>query len=367
MVRLIFALYATGDYSTHKIENELYARGYRGRNGTRIHHNSISGMLQNPKYKGYYCGNKVKVVDHRTKEQRFLPESEWIMYKDETGETVPAIVDEEIWDKCNEIFKERSRAIKTRERSFKDKSVFTGKIWCKAHERPYWRTSYSNSVSKGEPIYQWICSEKKRFGADHCASISILERDLYRLLGEHFQSIAGNIKEYVRDFLKIYRESDQTANTEHVLNDLRTTLSKEKAKRDKLLDIFTEDLISKEEFKERNATSNVLISQLEEDIASIEKKAAEDVDYAKELGKIEKYFLTMYSSDHEMTKDEVDEMVKAIIDRIDVIPVTDGEMRLEIKLKTGIIGDITYIRHGDRYSRRSGHMMKKMIDSYKMQ
>ena len=79
MVRLIFALYATGDYSTHKIENELYARGYRGRNGTRIHHNSISGMLQNPKYKGYYCGNKVKVVDHRTKEQRFLPESEWIM------------------------------------------------------------------------------------------------------------------------------------------------------------------------------------------------------------------------------------------------------------------------------------------------
>ena len=367
MVRLIFALYATGDYSTHKIENELYARGYRGRNGTRIHHNSISGMLQNPKYKGYYCGNKVKVVDHRTKEQRFLPESEWIMYKDETGETVPAIVDEEIWDKCNEIFKERSRAIKTRERSFKDKSVFTGKIWCKAHDRPYWRTSYSNSVSKGEPIYQWICSEKKRFGADHCASISILERDLYRLLGEHFQSIAGNIKEYVRDFLKIYRESDQTANTERVLNDLRTTLSKEKAKRDKLLDIFTEDLISKEEFKERNATSNVLISQLEEDIASIEKKAAEDVDYAKELGKIEKYFLTMYSSNHEMTKDEVDEMVKAIIDRIDVIPVTDGEMRLEIKLKTGIIGDITYIRHGDRYSRRSGHMMKKMIDSYKMQ
>ena len=367
MIRLIFEMYATGKNSTRKIEEELYNRGYRGRNGTRIHHNTIAGIIQNPKYKGYYCGNKVKVIDHRTKEQRFLPESEWVMYKDETGETVPAIVDEELWDKCNEIFKERSRAIKTRERSFKDKSVFTGKIWCKEHECPYWRTSYSNSVSKGEPIYQWVCSEKKRFGADHCASISIMESDLYRMLGEHFQKIASNIEEYVRDFLKIYRESDQTAQTERVLNDLRSQLTKEKVRREKLLDAYTDDLITKEEFKERNDSSNVLISQLEEDIHTIEQKAAEDVDYAKELAKIEKYFLTMYSSDHEMTKDEVDEMVRAMIDRIDVIPSTGCQMRMEIKLKTGIIGDIAYIRRGERYGRRSGHISKKMIDSYKMQ
>ena len=42
-------------------------------------------------------------------------------------------------------------------------------------------------------------------------------------------------------------------------------------------------------------------------------------------------------------------------------------MRMEIKLKTGIIGDIAYIRRGERYGRRSGHISKKMIDSYKMQ
>lgn len=84
------------------------------------------------------------------------------MYKDETGEVVPAIVSEEIWNKCNRIFETRSAAIKSREHSFKDTSVFTGKIWCAAHDKPYWRTSYSNSVSKGQPIYQWICSEKRK-------------------------------------------------------------------------------------------------------------------------------------------------------------------------------------------------------------
>jgi DNA invertase Pin-like site-specific DNA recombinase len=367
MVRLIFELYATGDYSTRKIERILWDKGYRGRNGTRIHHNTITGIIQNPKYKGYFCGNKVKIVDYRTREQRFLPEEEWVLYKDETGETVPAIVSEELWDKCNEIFRTRSTAIKTRERSFKDKSVFTGKIWCKAHDVPYWRTSYSNSVSQGKPIYQWICSEKKRSGAKSCASFSIMESDLYQMLSEHFQSIAGNIEEYVRDFLRIYCASDREENAQKQINELRAQLTREKAKREKLLDLYTENDITREEFRERNGSSNVLISQLEEDIHALELKSQQSSDYAAELTKIETYFKELYCPGHIMSKDEVDEMAKTMIDRIDVVPVNSTEMKLEVRLKTSLSSDISYIRSGERYARRSGHISKKMIDAYKMQ
>ena len=134
MVRMIFDLYSTGDMSVRKIERILYDKGYRGRNGTRIHHNTVSGIIQNPKYKGFYCGNKVRIVDYRTKEQRFLPKEEWVMYKDETGEVVPAIVSEEIWNKCNRIFETRSAAIKSREHSFKDTSVFTGNMVCSSRQ-----------------------------------------------------------------------------------------------------------------------------------------------------------------------------------------------------------------------------------------
>lgn len=365
MVRLIFELYATGDYSTRKIERELFDRGYRGRNGTRIHHNTISGIIQNPKYKGYYCGNKVKVVDYRTKEQRFLPEDQWVMYKDETGETVPAIVSEEIWDRCNAIFHERSTVIKTRERSIKDKSVFTGKIWCRAHDAPYWRTSYSNSVSQGKPIYQWICSEKKRSGAKSCASFSLMEDDLYQMLSDHFKLVAGNIEEYVADFLKIYKETDVEINTQRQINELKVHLEKEKAKREKLLDLYTDDAITRDEFKKRNDASNVLISQLEEDIFALEKKATEKSDYAAELRKIEQYFKTMYCPVGDMTTAQVDELAKTIIDRIDVVPMNKNSMKLEIKLKTGLSTEFSYVRRGERYGRRSGHISKKMIDAYK--
>ena len=78
-----------------------------------------------------------------------------------------------------------------------------------------------------------------------------MEADLYQMLSEHFQSIAGNIEEYVRDFLRIYRESDREANAQKQINELRTQLTKEKNKREKLLDLYTEGDISRDEFRER--------------------------------------------------------------------------------------------------------------------
>lgn len=364
MVRFIFETYSTGDYSTRKIEEMIYEKGYRGRAGTRIHHNTISGIIQNPKYKGYYCGNKVKIVDYRTKEQRFLPENEWIMYKDEAGDTVPAIVDEELWERCNEIFRERSTAIKSRERSFKDKSVLTGKMWCRAHNKPYWRTSFSNSKSKGQSVYQWICSEKKRFGAKNCSSIAIMETELYAMLGEYFQDVADNVEEYVNDFIAIYKESDKDVSHQRKIINIKNQIDKEKQKREKLFDLYVDDSIPKKEFTERNDTINVIISQLEEELFDEEKIAQNDSEYLQNIEEIKRYFETMYDRNNSMEKVAVDAMIKTIIERIDVIPINDTAMALEIKLKTGSTADLTYARKVGSGSRRSGVISKKMIESY---
>ena len=86
--KIIFETYATGEYGLRDIEQILWDKGYRNRAGKRIHHNTISGIIQNPKYKGYYVANKVIITDYRTKQQKFLSQDEWIMYKDETGGSV---------------------------------------------------------------------------------------------------------------------------------------------------------------------------------------------------------------------------------------------------------------------------------------
>ncbi len=364
MVRLIFNLYSTGNYSTRKIEDIIYDKGYRGRAGTRIHHNTISGIIQNPKYKGYYCGNKVKIVDYRTREQRFLPEEEWIMYKDETGEVVPQIVDEDLWEKCNEIFRERSSAVKSRGRSFKNNSIFTGKIFCAEHQKPYWRTSFSNRAKKGESVYQWICSEKRRFGASACSSFALMENELYEMLSDYFKDIAENIEEYVNDFIKIYQQTDKAKNSQKQLNELQAHLTKLKNKRDKILDLYVDGDIDKKEFNERNDSTNVMISQLEEEINELSKLSEDDEDYLSSVKNVQKYFQTMYDPNTIMEKTAVDEMAKVIIDRIDVSFVNETTMRLEVKLKKGGKADFTYIRNGSRYARHSGVISKKMIKKY---
>ena len=128
MVRELFELYATNQYSMKQIETIFWDKGYRNLNGNKIAHSTMSNMISNPKYKGYYVGNKVRVVDMFTKKQKFLPPEEWVMFKDETGEIVPAIVSEELWDRANAVLKKRSEDVKARQGICNHDNLLTGKI-----------------------------------------------------------------------------------------------------------------------------------------------------------------------------------------------------------------------------------------------
>ena len=347
MVKLIFELYSSGHYSVRKIEQKLYDEGFRGRNGNRIHHNTISGIIQNPKYKGYFCGGKVKITDFRTRQQRFLPEEEWIMHKDLTGETVPAIVSEDLWDRCNQIFKERSEIVKSKERSIKDRSVFTGKIWCAVDGKAYWRTSYSNSKQKGKSIYQWICSEKKRINAKACPSFSILESELYQMVGEFFQSVVPSIESYTDNFISIYQKNDSATVIRKQLREIEDKIGREKAKKDKLFELYLDEIITKNEFKKRNDDSDSLIASLESNAKELKRESSSDktVETIKE---ITAYIKDVYSPGEPMPKELVDDLVETIIDRIDVEPVNDNSMKVSIKLRTGEKQDYKYSNSGRR-------------------
>ena len=73
MIRELYEMYATDNYSMKQIEKIFWDKGYRNYNGKKIAHTTMSGIISNPKYKGYYVGNKVRVVDMFTKKQKFLP------------------------------------------------------------------------------------------------------------------------------------------------------------------------------------------------------------------------------------------------------------------------------------------------------
>ena len=115
IVRRIFDLYANRRMGIRRISRTLYDEGCTSRRGNPFNVLTIRNILCNPKYKGWYVGNKVKVVDMFTKKQKFLPPEEWVMFKDETGEIVPAIVSEELWEQANAVLRRRSEDVKNRQ------------------------------------------------------------------------------------------------------------------------------------------------------------------------------------------------------------------------------------------------------------
>ncbi|MBQ7835454.1 MAG: hypothetical protein IJ385_06685, partial [Ruminiclostridium sp.] len=96
----------------------------------------------------------------------------------------------------------------------------------------------------------------------------------------------------------------------------------------------------------------------------LQKRNISEKEYRRELKEIENYFRTMYDPATQMTKEQVDAMTEAIVERITVIPVNKNNMKLEIALKTGANGNIPYSASNRHSACRSGNTFKKMIESY---
>jgi len=85
LVQKIFEMFALERMGVRTIANTLSESGYRNTNDQPFGFSTIAGILANPKYKGYYCGNKSHKVDYKLDQVKYLPESEWRVYPDEAN------------------------------------------------------------------------------------------------------------------------------------------------------------------------------------------------------------------------------------------------------------------------------------------
>lgn len=61
-VRDLYERFATGSYSLNQLEKYYYAQGLRGIDGGKINHATMSQVIRNPKYKGWFCGGKTTIA-----------------------------------------------------------------------------------------------------------------------------------------------------------------------------------------------------------------------------------------------------------------------------------------------------------------
>lgn len=354
-IRELFEMYATGRFSMKQMEKHFYDKGIRNRKGNKLSHSTMGNIIRNPKYKGYYVGNKVVITDLFTKKQKFLPEDEWVMYKDETGEIVPAIVSEELWEKANEVLYMRSQDVITAQHKTVHQNLFTGKLICAHCDKPYYR---KDAVGKGgEKMSKWVCSGKINNGADSCPSHAIYESEIKPVIEDIFRSGQQNIEELSACVLKLVSElleSDDNKNELLALSKEMETQHKMKAK---LLKFNADGNMSDSEFFRMTAECDEEIAKLQAQMDTIKNNAKTEQEIKKELSNIR---AILKSAEKHIDGEEID---KAFVDRyikeIIVYPEEDVT-RLEIRLNAGT--SVEKILENTRS--RTGHMSKKMIKAY---
>lgn len=275
MVRMIFQDYASG-ISTPRIEKKLWNMGYRSFKGGKISRDVIKNIIRNPKYKGYYCGGKVKIVDMFTKKQEFLPQSEWVMFKDD-GSRVPQIIDEITWEKANAYLRERGEAIKSRKTSFKSENIFTGKLFCANDGAPYWMKQH---YIRGKEDVRWVCSYKIKNGAASCNSFGLAESELKEIIAELINKSSENIDSILEEYFEILQSSIKNIpDNKNEISRLEKQIDLLKQKREKILEYNLDGKISDDEFVSRNKEYVKQIKQTESHIRELQNtKSPEPVE-----------------------------------------------------------------------------------------
>lgn len=354
-IRELFEMYATGKFSMKQMEKHFYQKGIRNSKGNKLSHSTMGNIIRNPKYKGYFVGNKVVITDLFTKKQKFLPEEEWVMYKDETGETVPAIVSEELWEKANEVLYMRSQDVITAQHKTVHQNLLTGKLICSHCGKPYYR---KDAVGKnGEKMSKWVCSGKIKNGADSCPSHAIYENEIKPMIEDIFKSGQQNIEELSACVLKLVSELLDANDNQAEINRLNKELLTQQKMKAKLLKFNTEGNMSDSEFFRMTAECDEEIAKLQMQIDTITQSTKTEQDMKKELANIK---AILKAAEKHIDAEEID---KAFVDRyikeIIVYP-EEAVTRFEIRLNAGT----TIEKFLENTKGRTGHISKKMIKAY---
>ena len=328
IVRIIFDLYADHRYGTRKISQELLKMGYTSREGNAFNTLTIRHMLENPKYKGWYCGNKTQNIDYRTKKKAFLDESEWVMYPDPS---IPAIVSEELWDRANALYKERRKESMSHSSgtTYHNRYPYSTKIICEEHGTTFHRQVLQSSAGDKEV---WQCKVYRQKGRAACSAPQIRSEELDKILAQIFTEMMKDKDAIIDSLITVLTQVPKEVDYERMLTHVEGEIAATKQKKDRLLDLHIAGAITIEEFKERNDGLNDQLKAQESQLAAIRQEQSKATSQELDIDAIRQELEKQLSFEGEINT----ALVATILDKVVVKKEsTKEEIHLDIYLKLG--------------------------------
>ena len=322
-IRQIFQWYTEEGYGGSKIANMLNERGIKTKRGNNWSQNAVCRILTNEIYTGKIINGKEEIADFLTGQRKEKDESEWLV----TIRPELRIIEDEVFDKAQDILKGRHDSFKITHERQSNKHLFSTLIKCKECGWSFRRTvrQYKNTYVR------WVCSGHNGKGADSCPNaVTVDEEELIQALQEYFQEILSKKKKVInyviKEFQRVYKAKDENIEYEKQLN---TELNKLRKSREKYMDMYTDDLISREELNEKIGGMRKEIERLENELKMVSYHLTKGEQLEAILNSTFKQ-LEDITDVHEMTNAQL----KRLINKIEV----DKDGNVDIYLR--LIGDL---------------------------
>ena len=249
VVESIYRKYAVDKLSISKIVKELNGKNIKTSMGNNFSISTVSRMIANPKYKGYYCGRKTRVVDYMTKKVEYLKEDKWYLCKD--IDSIPPIVTEQLWLLANNRLSKRRKQYKKTTNN-KELYLYSNKIYCFNDKCLFYRRYFKKDKSDAT----WVCSNYLKNGKKTCDSANIRESELDYIFDKIIEKLDISKKSIIDVLINYYKKNNKE-------KDNNLEILKLTDKKNKLLDLYLDKLITKEEYLVRINDYNERIKTIE--------------------------------------------------------------------------------------------------------
>jgi hypothetical protein len=253
IVRQIFELYANESLGLRKISFRLLEQGITSSQGNQFNTTTIKNILLNPKYKGWYCANKYKSLDYKTKRCAKLDESEWVMYPDPS---IQAIVSEQLWGNANALLRQRGEKFRDSGAVTSNTYPYSGKIVCAEHGTSFHRLVLKSKLGQREV---WQCKVYRTQGLAVCSAPQLRSEELDCVMADIFDELYQDKAKFVTQTLALLQSVDAQQETPSRLQREADII---RQKKERLLELNLDGIIGKEEFRQRNEDLNTQLALL---------------------------------------------------------------------------------------------------------
>ncbi len=305
VVKQIYKWYTEDGYGAAKIAKMLNEQGYKTKRNCNWSQNAICRILTNELYTGKIINGKEEVSDFLTGQRREKDETEWIVVERPELQ----IIEEKTYSQAQEILHERHDTFHVKHERESNKYLFSTLIKCKECGWSFRRIvrTYKNTYVR------WVCSGRNGNGADSCFNkISIDEEELIQVLQEYFAKVLQKKKkvmEYVvKEFQRAYKAKDENTDYEKELN---LQVARLQRMRQKYMNMYTDDLISREELNDKLSGTRQELERLENEL----KMVASNLIKGDQLEKILNHTFQQIediTDVHEMTNIQLKRLIKKI-------------------------------------------------------